>query len=100
MDGSRDVIIHVEGKSIRNKDGMFERSEVLLKKFKEIGSIFISGIDEGNNLVVIVGDLNYPDVNWADAMYTTPTSGKFIYLRIYFLISMVRKVSDEETLYI
>ena len=49
---------------------------------------------------VIVGDLNYPDVNWADAMYTTPTSGKFIYLRIYFLIIMVRKVSDEETLYI
>ena len=33
--GSRDVIIHVGGNSIRNMDGTFERSEILLKKYKE-----------------------------------------------------------------
>ena len=34
--GSRDVIIHVEGNNIRNKDGMFERSEILFRKYKEL----------------------------------------------------------------
>ena len=34
--GSRDVIIHVGRNSIRNKDGTFERSEILLEKYKEL----------------------------------------------------------------
>ena len=36
MHESRDVIIHVGGNSIRNKDGKFERSEILLKKYKDL----------------------------------------------------------------
>ena len=34
--GSRGVIIHVGGNSIRNRVGTFERSEILLKKYREI----------------------------------------------------------------
>ena len=34
--GSREVIIHVGGSSIRNRDGTFERSEILLKKYREL----------------------------------------------------------------
>ena len=34
--GSRDAIINVGGNSIRNKDGTFERSKILLKKCKEL----------------------------------------------------------------
>ena len=30
------VIIHVGGNSIRNKDETFERSEILLKKYREL----------------------------------------------------------------
>ena len=33
---------------------------------------------EGNNLVIIVGDFNYPDINWCDRPYTNPTSENFI----------------------
>ena len=33
---ARNVIVHVGGNSIRNKDGTFERSEILLKKYKEL----------------------------------------------------------------
>ena len=33
--GFRDVIIHVGGNSIRNKDRTFERLEILLKKYKK-----------------------------------------------------------------
>ena len=50
--GSRVVIIHVGGNSIRNRDGKFERSEILLKKYrvlliraKEIGkNVCVNGI--------------------------------------------------------
>ena len=38
----------------------------------------IRNVVEGNNLVVIVGDFNYADINWNDRTYTYPTSGKFI----------------------
>ena len=34
--GSRDVIIHIGGNNIRKRDGTFERSEVLLKKYREL----------------------------------------------------------------
>ena len=34
-DGSRGIIIHVGGNSIRNRDGTFEMSEILLKKYRE-----------------------------------------------------------------
>ena len=34
--GSRDVIIHLEENNIRNKDGMFERSGILLKKYNKL----------------------------------------------------------------
>ena len=33
---SRRVIIHAGGNSIRNRNGTFERSEILLKKFREL----------------------------------------------------------------
>ena len=33
---SRGIIIHVKGNSSRNRDGSFERSKVLIKKFKEL----------------------------------------------------------------
>ena len=36
MHRSQDVIIHVEGNNIRNKDRISERSEILLKKYKEL----------------------------------------------------------------
>ena len=29
-------------------------------------------------MVVIVGDFNYPDINWCDSRYTSPTPGSFI----------------------
>ena len=35
----RDVIIHVGRNNIRNKEGTFERSEALLKKYKEFLAI-------------------------------------------------------------
>ena len=38
----------------------------------------IRKVVEGNNLVVIVGDFNYPDINWCDRQYTSSTSGNFI----------------------
>ena len=52
MHGSRDVIIHGGGNNIRNKDGIFERSEALLKKYKELlgrdremgKKVYVSGI--------------------------------------------------------
>ena len=34
--GSRGVILHVGGNSIRNRDGTFERTEVLLKRYREL----------------------------------------------------------------
>ena len=34
--GSRGVIIHVGGNIIRNGDGTFERTEILLKKYREL----------------------------------------------------------------
>ena len=34
--GSRKIIIHAGGNSIRNMNGMFQRSEILLKKYKEL----------------------------------------------------------------
>ena len=34
--GSREVIIHVGRNSIRNRYGMFEWSEILLKKYREL----------------------------------------------------------------
>ena len=34
--GSREVIIHVRGNSIINRDGTFERPEILLKKHREL----------------------------------------------------------------
>ena len=33
---SKGIIIHVGGNSIRNRDGTFERSEILLKKYWEL----------------------------------------------------------------
>ena len=33
---------------------------------------------EGNNLVVIVGDFNYPYIDWCDRQYTSSTSVNFI----------------------
>ena len=35
---------------------------------------------EGNNLVVIVGNFNFPDIEWCNREYTSPTSGNFIYI--------------------
>ena len=34
--GSMGVILHVGGNSIRNRDGTFERTEGLLKKYREL----------------------------------------------------------------
>ena len=36
IQGSRVVTIHVGRISIRNMNGMFERSEILLKKYREL----------------------------------------------------------------
>ena len=48
---SKGVILHVGGNSIRNRDGTFERSEILLKKYRELlvsaketGKACVSGI--------------------------------------------------------
>ena len=41
--------------------------------FHEIRKVF-----EGNNLVVFVGDFNYPDIKWCNRQYTS-TSSNFIY---------------------
>ena len=50
MHGSRDFI-HVGGNNVRNKDGMFERSEILFRKYKgllvrarEMGKKYVSMI--------------------------------------------------------
>ena len=32
---------------------------------------------EGNNLVIIVGDFNYPNIKWCDRPYRSKTSGSF-----------------------
>ena len=42
-------------------------------------------------MVVIVGDLNYPNINWCDRQYTSPTSGNFIDLWRYFLNQCVEE---------
>ena len=34
--GPRGVFIHVIGNIIRNRDGTFERSEILVKKYREL----------------------------------------------------------------
>ena len=48
---SKGVILYVGGNNIRNRNGMFEWSEVLLKKFKELlvrakemGKVCVNGI--------------------------------------------------------
>ena len=38
----------------------------------------IRKIVEGNNLVIIVGDFNYPDIKWYDRQYTSKTTVSFI----------------------
>ena len=59
----------------------------------------IRKVVEGNNLVVVVGDFNYPDINWCDRRYTSPTSGNFIdFCEDFFKICMLRKEPEGETL--
>ena len=53
--------------------GINIQNELEASLFQEIRNVV-----DGNNLVVIVGDFNYADINWNDRTYTYPTSGKFI----------------------
>ena len=41
--------------------------------FQEIRKVI-----KDNNLVVVMGDFNYPDINWCDKRYVSPISGNFI----------------------
>ena len=65
---------------IKIKLGNFYRLPGMEAQHRLEASLFqeIRKVVEGNNLVVIVGDFNYPDINWCDRQYTNLTSRNFI----------------------
>ena len=52
---------------------------------------------DGNILVLIVGDFNYPHINWGDGRCTLSTSGNFINFceDIYLKQNVVEGIKEE-----
>ena len=64
----------------KTKLGNFYRPSVMEAQQRFEASLFqeIRKVVEGNNLEIVMGYFNDPDINWFDILYTNPTSGHFI----------------------
>ena len=75
---------------------MDAQGELGASLFKEIRKVVV-----GNNLVFIVGDFNYPDINWCNRRYTNLTSGNCIdfFEDIFLNEYALRKIPEKEILW-